>query len=430
MSPLDDADLDQKALENFRTYLQFITVHPDPDYGPAVEWLQSQAFQLELSCGLTEIVPHNPIVIMCWKGLNPELPAILLNSHMDVVPVNETKWSHPPFGAEMSSDGKIYARGTQDMKCVGIQQLEAVRRLKARGITQLRRTVYLSFVPDEELGGTRGMQPFLAGRQPSSSRFPNDVQFSQLNIGLCLDEGLASPTDDYLAFYDERRQCWFIAHFHGVAGHGLTLLDGTAGEKFQRFLDRIMAFRSSEKARLENSAGQLTLGDVTSVNLTKLNGGVQHNVLPSVLSAWFDVRLTPSLTLDCWKIQLNTWAEEVGGGVEFEFVNTECNSSQVLVSPVDHPDLYWCTLDRVCERFGIIVQKRIFPGATDARYVRHFHTLPSAPAGCKPIMAIGFSPMRHTPVLLHDHDEYLHRDVFLEGCRVYTELLYELSELP
>ncbi|KAF6771472.1 hypothetical protein AHF37_10244, partial [Paragonimus kellicotti] len=114
----------------------------------------------------------------------------------------------------------------------------------------------------------------------------------------------------------------------------------------------------------------------------------------------------------------------------FEFVITECNSSQVLVSPVDHPDPYWCTLDRVCERFGITVQKRIFPGATDARYVRHFHTLPNAPAGCKPITAIGFSPMRRTPVLLHDHDEYLDRDVFLEGCRVYTELLYELSELP
>ncbi|KAF5394329.1 Aminoacylase-1 [Paragonimus heterotremus] len=113
MSPLNDAELDQKALENFRTYLQFVTVHPDPDYGPAVKWLQSQAFQLGLSCDLTEIVPHNPIVMMCWKGLNPGLPAILLNSHMDVVPVDETKWSHPPFGAEMSSDGKIYARGTQ-----------------------------------------------------------------------------------------------------------------------------------------------------------------------------------------------------------------------------------------------------------------------------------------------------------------------------
>lgn len=32
---------------------------------------------------------------------------------MDVVPVYENLWTHPPFGADMDEDGKIYARGTQ-----------------------------------------------------------------------------------------------------------------------------------------------------------------------------------------------------------------------------------------------------------------------------------------------------------------------------
>lgn len=46
-------------------------------------------------------------------------------------------------------NGNIYARGTQDMKCVGIQYLEAVRRLKQSGIT-LKRTLHISFVPGKE----------------------------------------------------------------------------------------------------------------------------------------------------------------------------------------------------------------------------------------------------------------------------------------
>lgn len=54
----------------------------------------------------------------------------------------------------------------------------------------------------------------------------------------------------------------------------------------------------------------------------------------------------------------------------------------------------------------------IFPAATDSRFLRALG-----------IRAIGFSPMRHSPVLLHENDEYLDREVFVEGCEVYEKLL-------
>lgn len=41
--------------------------------------------------------------------------SILLNSHIDVVPVFEEYWIVPPFSGEIR-DEKIYGRGTQDMK--------------------------------------------------------------------------------------------------------------------------------------------------------------------------------------------------------------------------------------------------------------------------------------------------------------------------
>lgn len=58
----------------------------------------------------------------------------------------QEKWTYKPFDAEIDSKGNIYARGSQDMKCVGIQYLEAVRRLKKQGV-RLLRTVYIMFVP-------------------------------------------------------------------------------------------------------------------------------------------------------------------------------------------------------------------------------------------------------------------------------------------
>ncbi len=67
------------------------------------------------------------VVLMTWRGSQPELPTLVLNSHMDVVPVFPELWSVDPWAA-VEKDGKIYGRGTQDMKCVGIQYIEAVVR--------------------------------------------------------------------------------------------------------------------------------------------------------------------------------------------------------------------------------------------------------------------------------------------------------------
>merc|ERR1712117_99910 len=93
-----------------------------------------------------ECVPGKPILVITWQGSDPSLPSLRLNSHIDVVPVFPEHWTYPPFSAHKDDQGNIYGRGTQDMKCVGIQHLEAVRRLKADGKT-IKRTIHISFVP-------------------------------------------------------------------------------------------------------------------------------------------------------------------------------------------------------------------------------------------------------------------------------------------
>ncbi|KAK4475957.1 hypothetical protein MN116_001195 [Schistosoma mekongi] len=428
MSDIDEKLLDEIAVKNFIRYLQFTTVHPNPCYQPAVEWLVKLGQELELVCNIVELVPSNPIVIMRWEGYQPELPAIMLNSHMDVVPVVEKKWSYPPFSGVITPDGKIYGRGTQDMKSVGIQQLEAVRRLKSRGCRQLRRTVFITFVPDEELGGVKGMKPFVAKYNKSISNF-EEISFPDMNVGFCLDEGIPSCSEDYLAFYDERRPIWLNVHFYGNAGHGLALIENTAAEKFRIFLNHIYNFRMEEKLRLENSQGKLTLGDITTVNMTMVDGGVQHNVVPEQLSASFDIRLTPSLSLNDFKKKLDQWTSNAGGQIEFEFINTGVDLKQSVVIPDESTNPWWATLVNVCSKYGSKVQKRIFPGGTDARFIREYHLLPHV-INREPILAIGFSPIKNTPVLLHDHDEYLDKSEFLCGCRLYSDLVQALGELP
>lgn len=183
-----------------------------------MNFLKEQATNLGLPCSVCYPVNNDNPVVMCvnisidlfrgenlhkkkhfsisWIGKQPCLPSIMLNSHMDVVPVFEEFWTHPPFAADIDETGRIYARGAQDMKSIGTQYLAAIRSLKRDGIEQLERTVHVIFVPDEEINGEFGMAGFVESKQ-----------FADLKVGFALDEGDPSATDDLILYYGER-PCW------------------------------------------------------------------------------------------------------------------------------------------------------------------------------------------------------------------------------
>lgn len=156
-------------------------------------FLKKQAEQLDLPIAV--YYPANekcPVVVITWIGSKPELPSIMLNSHMDVVPVEESHWEHPPFAADIDENGNIYARGAQDDKSSGMQYLGAIRSLKQQGV-QLQRTFHVTFVPDEETGGEFGMMAFASSDE-----------FKALNVGFAMDESCAVPMNKMLVFYAER----------------------------------------------------------------------------------------------------------------------------------------------------------------------------------------------------------------------------------
>jgi len=92
-----------------------------------------------------------------WRGTDTTLQPILLLAHQDVVPVEagtEGGWTEPPFAGRIA-DGYVWRRGAMDDKGKLLAVLEAVERLVADGTTP-RRTIYLAFGHDEEVGGRHG----------------------------------------------------------------------------------------------------------------------------------------------------------------------------------------------------------------------------------------------------------------------------------
>ncbi|XP_072939277.1 aminoacylase-1-like [Epargyreus clarus] len=385
-----------EAVANFIEYLKIPSVQPNINYDDCVKFLKRQAAELDMEFRVYEVVKLKPIVVLTWVGQQPSEPTILLNSHMDVVPVFENSWTYPPFSAHIDENGKIFARGSQDMKCVGIQYLEAIRKLKAAGV-QLKRTLHVSFVPDEEIGGVDGMKKFV-----------HTQDFKNLNVGFAMDEGMANPGEEFILFNGER-SIWHIhIHCSGQPGHGSLLLPNTAGEKLRYIIDKFMDMREEQKRILESDP-KLTIGDVTTINLTQLQGGVQSNVVPEKLTVVFDIRLAVTVDHEKFEEQIKQWFKEAGEGITYEF---EQKNDPVECTKLDATNPYWVAFKAAADDMNLKLDCRIFPGGTDSRYVRKVG-----------IPALGFSPMNHTPVLLHDHDEFLSVDIFLKGIDIYTKLI-------
>lgn len=250
---------DQDQIERLQQYLRINTAHPNPDYAGAVSFLSAQARSIGLESLTLEFTPGKPLLLLSWIGSDPSLPSLLLNSHIDSVPADPSHWIHPPFSAHRDSDGRIFARGAQDDKSIAIQYLEALRNLKARGFSPLR-SIHVSLVPDEEIGGADGHEKFIASEE-----------FRVLNVGFVLDEGQASPTDEFRVFYADRLPWSLIVNTVGAPGHGSKMYDGSAAENLMECVEAVARFRESQFDQVK--AGLRTASEVISVNPVYLKAG-------------------------------------------------------------------------------------------------------------------------------------------------------------
>ena len=119
-------------------------------------------------------------LLYTWQGSNPDLEAVLLMAHQDVVPADpETleKWEHAPFSGEIA-DGYVWGRGALDIKNQLTAILESVEHLLKAGF-QPKRTVYLAFGHDEEIGGPNG-----------AKAIAHDLEEQGVRLAAVLDEGM------------------------------------------------------------------------------------------------------------------------------------------------------------------------------------------------------------------------------------------------
>lgn len=421
---------DDAVIKRFQTFLRFKTVahqgHLNGANAEAVAFLKSIGESMGLRSSVHTYNEGMPVLVLTLPGSDPSLSSLLLNSHYDVVPVMRSEWSVDPFAADLNADGNILARGTQDMKSVCMQYLEALLRI-LRGpnrVTNFRRTVHLSFQPDEETGGEWGMQQWV-----------ESPEFAALNVGFALDEGIANPGDEFTVFYGERGVWWMTVKAEGPTGHASRFIKNTATQKLMRSVQHFLDYRDLQEAKLLKAQAnhpaecghalskKMELGDVITLNLTVLKAGVSvdkgetysMNVIPMEAEAGFDLRLPPHVDLAEFEAMVKEWTAEEGMSYTVRKF-----SAEHVTNLNEEKNPFWrtfqSTLKGCCGSTKVAPQ--IFPAGTDSRFLRRAL-----------IPCIGFSPLRHTPVLLHDHNEFVSARVFLDGVGVYEHLIPALANL-
>lgn len=107
-----------------------------------------------------EVFPDRPNVVGNLEG--DEDRSLILCGHIDTVPVgNKANWTVDPFGGEIR-EGKLFGRGTVDMKAGLAACIAAVEAIKAAGIT-LDGRLSIHAVVDEEAGGFGAMDTVAKG---------------------------------------------------------------------------------------------------------------------------------------------------------------------------------------------------------------------------------------------------------------------------
>lgn len=194
---------------------------------------------------------------------------ILLSGHSDVVPIDGQHWDTPAFQA-ICKDGKIYGRGTADMK--GFLACAVMAMLKASQLT-LKRPLHLCISYDEEIGciGVRGILDQLS---------------KQLNTPLmCV---IGEPTMMQLALAHKGKTV-FRAQCCGEEGHSALAPNYlNAIHVATRLVTAIQTVQTDLQQHGHQDAGY----DIpyTTLHVGKISGGTALNIVPNSCIVDYEIR--------------------------------------------------------------------------------------------------------------------------------------------
>lgn len=423
------------------------TVNPPGDEKPLAELLVEAARRggLEARVVETPSAGSGPGRAAAWALLpgSGKRRAVILLSHLDVVPADGSGWAVDPFSG-LVAGGYVMGRGALDAKGVAVVHLLAMLELARRGVT-LDRDVVLLATPDEETGGRHGVG-WLLRQHPELLRGAEYL----LTEGGGILVGEDGEPNVWGVGIAEKAPCWVRLVARGTAGHASTAGPTGAVPRLVAALERVrvmpqplrvvptvadMFAALAPLASTEDRAGyadlayglrhdaafrQRFLADGAraalvrnTVNITVLEAGSHTNVAPEEARAELDVRLLPGESCSAFLDELAAWIGDPG--VELQ----PLLAFEPQASPAD-TELF-AAIERVARAMdpGALVVPRVIAGFTDAHWFRE-----------RGIVSYGFVPRWLPPAEtrgIHGPNERISIENLERGVEAMIRILEELG---
>ncbi|WP_073706313.1 acetylornithine deacetylase [Glutamicibacter sp. 0426] len=194
---------------------------------------------------------------------------IVLSGHTDVVPVDGQDWSSDPFDAQVR-DGKLYGRGTCDMKgYLGV----ILAKLDQLTSAKLAEPIHLALSYDEEVGCVGAVS--LVQKIVDQNLAPRGC--------------FVGEPSSMRAIRGHKSMNVFRAEFNGVAAHSSLPSEGvnaiSYALRFANFVEEVSA-----ELRSDGPRDQSFIEPTTTMNVNKFDGGIAVNTIPSQAVVHFEYR--------------------------------------------------------------------------------------------------------------------------------------------
>ena len=231
---LDWGAMGDEAVRLLQAYTRLDTTNPPGNETLATDFFAALLGAEGVPYEVFEGAPGRASIVARLRGDGTRGGAVVLLNHTDIVPADASYWTVDPLAGEIL-EGKLYGRGTTDMKGYGIVQFMAMAALQ-RARVPLGRDILFMATAAEETGGAEGAG-FIVGQRPD---LLNDVEY------VLTEGGGARRFGGRTVHFVETTQktpLWLRLRALGVAGHGSMAIRDSAANHLVRALDRIRTYR-------------------------------------------------------------------------------------------------------------------------------------------------------------------------------------------
>lgn len=284
--------MSHSAREIMERLVSFPTVSHDTNL-PLIDWVEGYLTSLGVTAHrMPKVGDPSKHAIFCSVG--PDVPGgIVLSGHTDVVPIEGQDWTSDPWTVT-ERDGKLYGRGTCDMKGFDAIALHALQRaLKS----DLKRPLQIALSFDEEIG-CHGAPPLIEAMAAAGLPKADAAIIGEPSMMNCVTGHKGSAS--------------FNIHIKGFEVHSSLMHTGVSAiHEAARLIDWANQRNAESMAALPSAIASVFEPPWTTVHVGKIHGGTAHNITAGDCHFVMEMRFVPDDDTEAWLAAVRAKAAEI-----------------------------------------------------------------------------------------------------------------------